>query len=129
MGKIIHQCRHLGANDIAKGTTVEITTQDIKAFVCTLAIHSPSQWHGNVEYGEHSQSLLGGEKIGNHCGGNGCIACLPHPYQQSGGKQHPVVLQARHKSSLSGEGLAMNLLALFPHLSLAFHYIQREASY
>ena len=30
MGKVVHQCRHLRTNDVAKGTTVEITTQNIK---------------------------------------------------------------------------------------------------
>ena len=55
----------------------------------------PSQRHGNVEDGEHPQPLLGGEEIGNHCWSNGGIACLPDPHQQSGTKQHPVVLQKR----------------------------------
>ena len=43
MGKVVHQCRHLRTNDVAKSTTVEIAIQNIKVFVtqgsCT---HLPS---------------------------------------------------------------------------------------
>ena len=56
------------------------------------AADSPSEWHGDIEDREHSEPLLCWKQVGYQSRSNGGIAGLSNPHQQSGSKQHPVIL-------------------------------------
>lgn len=67
---------------------------------------STSKWHGNVEYGEHTQPFFCWEKVSYDCRGNGGIRGLSDPHQCSRRQQHPVVLQTgAHTCSVLGRGV------------------------